>query len=135
VQSDIESFKSIDDRGQWMLQPTYYEHESGLNCVDIAKRLAFLRGNIVKYVWRAGNKGDLVQDLQKAIEYAQILIVDPDRVCQDQELVSMIDWYCKNESHDLRRTIIRSAALDSSEIDLKEGVLMKLDQWVDSTRS
>jgi len=31
--------------------------------------LAFLYGNVVKYIWRCGAKGQFIQDLDKAIVY------------------------------------------------------------------
>ena len=37
--------------------------------VDIAEHLSFNLGNVVKYVSRAGRKGDALEDLQKARWY------------------------------------------------------------------
>ena len=34
----------------------------------------FLRGNVIKYVARAGKKGDEVQDLKKALHYLEKLV-------------------------------------------------------------
>lgn len=34
---------------------------------------AYCYGNAVKYIWRAGEKGRTVEDLDKAIRYLQIL--------------------------------------------------------------
>lgn len=52
--------------------PDYYKAK-GIECFDIieAYELSFLRGNALKYILRAGKKGDLVLDLQKAIVYLQ----------------------------------------------------------------
>ena len=33
--------------------------------------MAYCRGNAIKYVWRAGRKGDTEQDLRKAIWYLE----------------------------------------------------------------
>lgn len=50
--------------------PPHYAGESVVvECVDIARHLSFCRGNAFKYVWRAGRKGDAVEDIQKAIWY------------------------------------------------------------------
>ena len=51
--------------------PSHYrKHPSGVECIDITEHMDFCLGNAVKYIWRAGLKGDKeVQDLQKAIFY------------------------------------------------------------------
>ena len=38
-------------------------------CIDFAESMNFCRGNAFKYVWRAGKKGDAIEDLQKALWY------------------------------------------------------------------
>ena len=40
-----------------------------IECIDVVRHLNFNRGNVVKYVWRAGKKDDLVQELKKARWY------------------------------------------------------------------
>ena len=50
--------------------PAHYTgHPSGVECIQITEHMNFCRGNAVKYIWRAGEKGDAVQDLEKAIFY------------------------------------------------------------------
>ena len=39
-----------------------------IECIDVIKHMNFNRGNAVKYIWRAGLKGDDIEDLQKAIQ-------------------------------------------------------------------
>jgi hypothetical protein len=52
--------------------PTHYTSApSGIECIDVTEHLNFCVGNAIKYCWRAGQKGDYVQDLQKAIWYLQ----------------------------------------------------------------
>lgn len=52
--------------------PAHYTgHPSGVECIQITEHMNFCRGNAVKYIWRAGEKGDVVQDLEKAIWYLQ----------------------------------------------------------------
>lgn len=52
--------------------PAHYNNSpSGVECIDVAEHMNFNRGNAVKYVWRAGAKGDEIEDLQKAIWYLQ----------------------------------------------------------------
>jgi hypothetical protein len=51
----------------------HYENGKGYDVIDICKDydLNFNRGNIIKYVARAGKKSDELQDLKKALDYLQ----------------------------------------------------------------
>ena len=49
--------------------PHYTAHPSGVECVDIAEHYGFNIGNAIKYLWRAGLKGDAVEDLKKGRWY------------------------------------------------------------------
>jgi hypothetical protein len=40
-----------------------------IECIDVTRHLNFNRGNVIKYVWRAGSKGSEVEDLEKALWY------------------------------------------------------------------
>ena len=50
--------------------PSHYtDVVPGIECIQVAEHFSFLRGNAIKYLWRAGAKGNTVEDLQKAIWY------------------------------------------------------------------
>ncbi len=50
----------------------YTAHPSGVECITITEHMNFCRGNAVKYIWRAGLKGDsAVEDLRKAVWYLE----------------------------------------------------------------
>lgn len=58
--------------------PSHYtKHPSGVECIDIVRHYCFAVGNAIKYLWRAGLKGDAymtpkekeIEDLNKAIWY------------------------------------------------------------------
>lgn len=49
----------------------YTSHPSGVECITVTEHMDFLTGNAMKYLWRAGNKGDKIQDLKKAIWYLE----------------------------------------------------------------
>jgi len=49
----------------------YTAHPSGVECICITEHYNFCIGNAIKYLWRAGQKGDAVQDLRKAIWYIE----------------------------------------------------------------
>jgi hypothetical protein len=44
----------------------YTSHPTGVECIDIIEHMTFNRGAAVKYIWRAGQKHDLIEDLKKA---------------------------------------------------------------------
>lgn len=56
------------------IEPDYYKtnlpDDSG-DVIDFCQlyEMSFTRGNIIKYVTRAGKKDDELQDLKKALEY------------------------------------------------------------------
>ena len=47
----------------------YTSHPSGVECIAITEHLTFCLGNSMKYLWRAGLKGDALEDLKKARWY------------------------------------------------------------------
>lgn len=47
----------------------YNSHPSGVECIQITEHMNFNLGNAVKYIWRAGDKGRLLEDLEKARWY------------------------------------------------------------------
>lgn len=48
----------------------YTEHPSGVECIQVTEHMNFCLGNAVKYIWRAGLKGDnAAEDLRKARWY------------------------------------------------------------------
>lgn len=50
--------------------PSHYtSHPSGVECIEIAEHFPFNIGNAIKYLWRAGLKGDAMEDLEKALWY------------------------------------------------------------------
>ena len=53
-----------------VINPTHYQgFSNGAQPVDIAEHLSFNLGNALKYISRAGRKGDAVEDLSKARWY------------------------------------------------------------------
>lgn len=50
--------------------PTHYtRHPSGVECIQVTEHMNFCRGNAVKYIWRAGQKGSELVGLRKARWY------------------------------------------------------------------
>ena len=40
-----------------------------MECIQITEHFNFCLGNAIKYIWRAGQKGDALEDLKKARWY------------------------------------------------------------------
>ena len=52
--------------------PHYTVHPIfSIECHDLARMLTFDAGSAVKYLWRAGRKGDISEDLRKALWYLE----------------------------------------------------------------
>ena len=50
--------------------PAHYTgHPSGIEAIQVTEHFNFCLGNAIKYIWRAGLKGDALQDLRKARWY------------------------------------------------------------------
>lgn len=55
--------------------PSHYNAlPGGIECIDVVQHFNFNRGNAIKYLWRAGLKGDVIEDLRKAAVYVQFEI-------------------------------------------------------------
>ena len=49
----------------------YTTHPSGIDCIQISEHFNFCLGNAIKYIWRAGQKGERLEDLEKARWYIE----------------------------------------------------------------
>lgn len=49
----------------------YNAHPKGIECIDVVEDMTFNVGNAIKYLWRAGLKGDVIEDLKKARWYIE----------------------------------------------------------------
>lgn len=49
--------------------PHYTSHPSGVECIQVTEHMNFNLGNAMKYIWRADEKGNHIQDLEKAAWY------------------------------------------------------------------
>lgn len=47
----------------------YTSHPSGVECIQITRHMSFNLGNVIKYLWRADEKGAALEDLKKARWY------------------------------------------------------------------
>jgi hypothetical protein len=49
----------------------YTSHPSGIECIEVVEHMGFNLGNAIKYIWRADEKGNATEDLEKAAWYIQ----------------------------------------------------------------
>lgn len=70
--------KPIEDHGGELTRPDpvnhprhYTSHPSGIECIQVTEHMGFNLGNAVKYIWRADEKGNAIEDLKKAVWYLQ----------------------------------------------------------------
>lgn len=84
VRADYENFELVESSPPQeqddVNSPAHYQSESGIECIDAIKAQlspeeyrGYLRGNVVKYVWRYQQKGGK-QSLEKARWYLNKLI-------------------------------------------------------------
>ena len=74
LQTDFKDLQLANDiKVNYEIVPSYYDNKQGYDVIDISKHynLNFNRGNILKYVIRAGKKDNELQDLKKALDYLQ----------------------------------------------------------------
>lgn len=65
--------------------PAHYT-QGEIECIDAIREAlgpeqfdGFLKGNALKYIWRAGKKADAIEDLKKAIFYLRVAVGDDPR--------------------------------------------------------
>lgn len=62
----------VDEVEDMVNEPSHYRQEDGLECIDFSYDLPGPWFSVVRYVWRCLDKGNPVQDLEKALRYIQI---------------------------------------------------------------
>lgn len=65
--------KELIERGRTINHPQHYGGDSVYETIKVieAWKLGFNLGNTLKYISRAGKKGDRIEDLKKALWYLQ----------------------------------------------------------------
>jgi Protein of unknwon function (DUF3310) len=64
--ADVPELSSID----YVNHPPHYgQHPTGIECIEVVEEFNFNIGNAIKYLWRAGLKGNEIEDLKKAQWY------------------------------------------------------------------
>lgn len=61
----------FEHKADMVNNPPHYKDVSGIECIEVTSKMSFCGGNCFKYLYRAGKKGSTVEDLKKAIWYAE----------------------------------------------------------------
>ncbi|WP_340376582.1 DUF3310 domain-containing protein [Streptomyces sp. SS7] len=69
---EISLFSADNSDNDPVNHPSHYTWlPNGIEVIDITQHFNFNLGNALKYIMRAGRKGDATQDLQKAARYIE----------------------------------------------------------------
>lgn len=79
--SDIVAYR-VADTADPVNHPAHYKAH-GVECIQITEHMNFCRGNAVKYLFRAGKKGDELEDLRKARWYVDREIARLEQAAHD----------------------------------------------------
>ena len=74
LKTDFKDLQEVNEmKVNYEVVPSHYDNKQGYDVIDISKHynLNFNRGNVVKYICRAGKKDNELQDLKKALDYLQ----------------------------------------------------------------
>lgn len=86
---DVNSKKQAIEHDAVNHPKHYCSHPSGVECINVVEHMNFCRGNAIKYVWRAGGKGETIEkeieDLEKAGWYIQREVDRLKKSCARQE--------------------------------------------------
>lgn len=69
----------------------YTSHPSGVECIQITEHMGFNLGNAMKYIWRADEKGNALEDLEKAEWYIRREIEKRRRAAREKPVDSPKD--------------------------------------------
>lgn len=72
----------------------YLNHPSGVECISVSEKLGFNLGSAFKYLFRCNDKGDALQDLNKARWYLK-----RELKCREQK---RIYWFSESDTYDAR---------------------------------
>jgi hypothetical protein len=65
--------------------PPWYESEGGVKCIEITRHMNSNLGHVIRYVWRAGKKGEGVEFAIKDLNKAMVYLKDEIQRLKDNE--------------------------------------------------
>lgn len=69
----IRTAREVDAALDMVNNPPHYQGKGGMQAIDVIEAfdLGYCLGNVIKYVLRAGKKGETKEDIKKAIWYLE----------------------------------------------------------------
>lgn len=116
----------------------YNAHPSGVECIDVIENFMGNLANAVKYLWRAGHKGDRREDLQKARWYVEremerSIRFYPDMPLDDQERVLLlVERFCASEPNKNIRDAVACLSLEAVQSEGATHELRKALMLIDA---
>ena len=101
---------------------------SGIECIEVTSKMQFCGGNCFKYLYRAGKKGSTVEDLKKAIWYAERAWLGSEQVCDDE--VSKIEGVAQHRAGHIQDAMLELA--DENWLGVIDAVDRELDMLGDT---
>ena len=65
----MKSHDMVNHPPHYTNSPAKCECGKMIECIQVTRHMSFNLGNVVKYVWRSGDKGKQLEDLEKARWY------------------------------------------------------------------
>lgn len=79
----------FEPKADMVNEPPHYKDASGIECIEVTKHMQFCGGNCFKYLYRCGKKHDDIEDLKKAVKYAdwaweneEVVLIKPMRLIE-----------------------------------------------------
>lgn len=89
--------------------PPHY-NQGGIETIDGIRAalgegfVSYCRGNVLKYIWRCGKKGDALEDLRKAAKYLQWAIEAMERDASESQCGSHVEGVWVEEAGETKPT-------------------------------
>ncbi len=78
-----------DDGVDMVNEPPHYKDDSGIEYIEVTRHMQFCGGSCFKYLYRCGKKHDDIEDLKKAVKYAdwaweneEVVLIKPMRLIE-----------------------------------------------------
>ena len=95
-------------------EPPHYKDASGIECIEVSSRMQFCGGNSFKYLYRAGKKGAKVEDLRKAVWYAERAWISNEQIVDEAR--EKIEIIAKHRASHIKCAMLAIADEDWLEV-------------------
>jgi len=122
---------SINHPSHYTNGPIYRKPE----CIDLTRYLPFCTGNAIKYIWRAGHKGDWREDLAKAKWYWNDsgFSVPSDAQNRALDMITRFDLNCASMEWKLKIRLFAMIVTGIMSKDTCEEAFAALERYLEET--